>query len=694
MQNNKFIYGLAEYSKKGLNFIWKWKWQILIILFMLLAPLPSAKLQEFIDSEGVLKNDGIFYANLIFIYVIGVLLLLNKRLPRLSDVLTVIVMLGVPILSYVMLEGFADGVLALNSVAIVMFNILFVYIIEAVLLLITFSPRFACSLTVLICGLVGFAECMVIQFRSLPIMPWDLLSIGTAMSVAGDYKFQFTEKIVWLLIAFVVLTVAAFLLCRSKIKLKFDIRIKIAVRIVCVLLCIPMLAGYANVAWNEDFRDDVRYYPYLFTPRAVYKYNGFYFSFVSLLKYMTVDAPEGYDAQALQATADNISAEGDDSAGNDDGVKNPNVIVIMNESFSDLSVHGDIGLDMGDTPYIDSLEENTIKGQAYVSVKGGNTPNSEWEFLTGNTMAFLPSGSIPYQQYVRDDTENLLSTLKDKGYKTYSIHPYPASGWDRDTVYPMLGIDESYWSNSFTKNDKIRNYVSDAAVYYKIIRLYHEHLGSEEPFALFCVTMQNHGGFTNFSEFPDQFPSLEEDMDKLPLKMKNKESVAGYSSLVRMSDEALGELIEFFKGEDEPTVILMFGDHQPNSTITKPILSYFGIDEETPDWNVRSDQFIVPFVLWANYDIEEQDGVVTSLNYLNIMLSEAAGFELSAYQSFRKQLQEKYPVITANFCINDRGELFSWDELDMDADADLLLYKQLQYNHSFDTDNTIEGFFD
>ena len=45
-------------------------------------------------------------------------------------------------------------------------------------------------------------------------------------------------------------------------------------------------------------------------------------------------------------------------------------------------------------PFIDSLTENTTRGFAQASVYGAKTPNSEWEYLTGNTMAFLPEGSV------------------------------------------------------------------------------------------------------------------------------------------------------------------------------------------------------------------------------------------------------------------------------------------------------------
>ncbi|MBR4296182.1 MAG: LTA synthase family protein [Clostridia bacterium] len=600
-------------------------------------------------------------------------------------ILSVLFMLFTPIVSYIMMEEFVHGIDELNSTEILYFNILFVYIVEIFFFFITFSSRWACAVPVLMCGIVGAVYYAVYSFRSLPIMPWDLLSFGTAMSVVGEYKFEFTPKIIKLIVGFCLLLLAVLLLCRSRIKMKNHFRIKLAIRVVCLVLCVPMLMGYAKKAQDEEFQSSVGYYPYLFTPSVVYRDNGFYFSFISLLKYLDVSEPHGYSVEKIQAVADSV---GNKNTTSEADVVNPNIIVVMNESFSDLSVLGDFEVDGEYMPFIDSLTENTIKGQAYVSVKGGNTPNSEWEFLTGNSMAFLPAGSIPYQQYIRGETENFITSLKEKGYSTYAVHPYNASGWKRDEVYPLLGFDTSFFRSSHGKLDMIRGYVSDEAVYDKIIRIYNDNLTNDDPLAFFCVTMQNHGGYSNVLDY-DNF-----DISLHVSNVRNATAISGYLSLVKISDEAFGNLVEYFSGVDEPTIILMYGDHQPNSSITKYILEANGIDENTEDWNVRKDQFAVPFVLWANYDIEEQTDITTSLNYLNILLSETAGFELSGYQLFRKQLSDKYPVITANFCINDRGELYTWKDLDVDKDEDLLLYKQLQYNHTFDTDNTIEDFFD
>lgn len=87
----------------------------------------------------------------------------------------------------------------------------------------------------------------------------------------------------------------------------------------------------------------------------------------------------------------------------------------MDEAFSDLSVLGDFDTNTDYMPFVHSLEkgnENTITGYLNTSVCGGNTADTEFEFLTGNTMAFLPVGSIPYQQYIKSKTPSLASYLK------------------------------------------------------------------------------------------------------------------------------------------------------------------------------------------------------------------------------------------------------------------------------------------
>ena len=163
----------------------------------------------------------------------------------------------------------------------------------------------------------------------------------------------------------------------------------------------------------------------------------------------------------------------------------------MNESFADLSVVGDFETNTQVTPFMDSLSENTLKGYALSSVYGAKTPNSEWEFETGNSMAFLPDGSVVYQQYINDDPTSIVSNLKNIGYTTVAMHPYYATGWSRNKVYPHLGYDETYFIDDFDQTKILREYITDQELYDKIIDRY-EKKSDDEKLYIMGVTMQNH----------------------------------------------------------------------------------------------------------------------------------------------------------------------------------------------------------
>ena len=203
-------------------------------------------------------------------------------------------------------------------------------------------------------------------------------------------------------------------------------------------------------------------------------------------------------------------------------------------------------------PFVHSLQngaDNTITGYLNVSVCGGNTADTEFEFLTGNTMAFLPAGSIPYQQYIKDTTPSLASYLKGLGYETYAQHPYNASGWNRETVYPLLGFENMAFAPDYLSRDVIRNYISDKTSFEKIIETY-ENKPEDKPAFIFNVTMQNHGGYTdtywNFT-------------NTINAKGLGNDALNQYLSLIKLTDSDLSSLISYFKEQDEKTIIVFFG---------------------------------------------------------------------------------------------------------------------------------------
>ena len=245
---------------------------------------------------------------------------------------------------------------------------------------------------------------------------------------------------------------------------------KVRIRLAALVLSTFCLFGYVRAVGSNAVIEAADLDTTLFTPNVLYRNNGLLGGFVGNIRFLKVEKPDGYSAKAAEEIAENYQTQETATPAE----KLPNIIVIMNEAFSDLSVFGDFSVSEDYMPFIHSLNKNVLKGHAYVSVKGGNTANSEFEFLTGDSMAFMPTGSVPYQKYIKSEIPSLASRLNELGYTTTAIHPYYGTGWCRNIVYPLLGFDQLIFKDEFVSPKKIRNYISDESAFQKIIDLYEE----------------------------------------------------------------------------------------------------------------------------------------------------------------------------------------------------------------------------
>ena len=555
------------------------------------------------------------------------------------------------------------------------FNIVLFLLVTIVLFLLTGKLKTAHRIVYGVAMIYGIANSYVVRFRTNPIVPWDIFSWKTAASVADNYNFMPDTRMVVVTLVFLV-AIALFHFIKVKVT-----RFVFWKRLIPAALVAVVLSLFAGTLQQESFQNSHRLYNKLFTPVYMTDVDGMAVTFVMNLAYMSIDKPEHYSDSEAQAVLDSYGAGGamsedTDPAAKDDTQKDeelPNIIVMMNESFSDLSVLGDFETNEDYMPFIHSLEqgaENTVTGMLNVSVCGGNTANTEFEFLTGNTMAFLPQGSIPYQQYINGDLKALPDYLKTLGYQTIATHPYNAGGWERDTVYPMLGFNESVFKDEYVNPQYVRQYISDESCVDKIIEFY-ENKETDKPLFVFNVTMQNHGGYQ------DQYGNFTPDIS---VKDSTNFSLQQYLSLVKLSDSALESLISYFKDADEKTVIVFFGDHQPSDAVASTVLAKNGMS-----WNHLTEEqqklrYQVPYVVWANYDIDEETGADTSANYLAAEVLECAGVPLDEYRSYLMHLKTEYPVISAVRTVKaDGSEVRASDEKD-----EMDIYRKLQYYELFD----------
>lgn len=556
------------------------------------------------------------------------------------------------------------------------------------------NSRWGCVFGTAVPMIFGLVNYYVVMFRSSPVVPWDLYSLGTAVSVVDNYELEVPFRLLFVLFGFL-----AVIALGSRTNLTFPKK-KWIVRVGAIVLSLGVFFGYVAAVKTDTVGELVGLDDILFTPNVLYRNNGFMGAFLSNLKYMDVEKPEGYSAEKAEKLAEEVSAE-EKTESTLTGVskERPNIIVIMNEAFSDLSVYGEFATSEDYMPFIRSLDENTEKGDLYVSVRGGNTANTEFEFLTGNSMAFLPAGSVPYQQYLKQETPSIASYLGKLGYATYGLHPYRAEGWNRNQVYPWLGFENSCFRDDFEEVTLLRGYVDDASAYQKLIDLY-ETKKEDQPMFAFEVTMQNHGGYSK--EYTDLFPDIKIE-EYIGRETTSTQSTEKYLTLIQKSDQAFEELVSYFEQQEEPTMILMFGDHQPSDYICNPIMHLMGQDASVRETSVDEFRkgYVVPYILWSNYDRKTEDGGASmSANYLGGYLLSEAGLPLSGYQTWLKGLQEEYPVVTANFyaefseSAEEKNDLIfrEWEELP--GNTKIADYAILQYNNLSDWKHRILNFFD
>lgn len=529
-------------------------------------------------------------------------------------------------------------------------NIIPIYILIRVLYLITNSLPCAGGLTGGISFVFGTVNYYVNLFRGRPILPWDLSSLNTAVTVMSSYNFELTYEIIT---AFLILVfmIQLSLFFRSKQKQPKNAKIVYANGVVLASL----LLIYTTAIYPKLYGD-------LWSMADAYRDEGIIAGFIAHCQFARYNKPEGYSQKQCLSLMENIDLITADQAGE----SARNIIVIMNESFADLRVIGDGQLDGDYMPFIDSLEENVIKGNLYVPIYGAGTSNTEFEALVGASCAYI--SAVPYQTLFNHEVDSILTSLKAKEFYAEALHPYHAANWNRDSVYSYMGFDEfvTLADMNIKNGDMMRWCVSDYRDYEEIVNAYENN--ENDNFFLFNVTMQNHGGY---EESYDNFLNTA-DLSEYG-EFKEAET---YLSLVKESDSSLEELISYFSDVKEPTLICFFGDHQPS--IEEEFYEFlYGKELSALSREEAQQRYITPLVLWTNYDIEEQYIDKISSNYIGTLILKAANLPMEPFESFLWELYQEYPVISTTGIWDKEGVYYSSP---YEAESKMLMdYQWLQY---------------
>ncbi|MDA1881816.1 LTA synthase family protein [Bacillus cereus group sp. BY10-2LC] len=523
------------------------------------------------------------------------------------------------------------------------------------------------SCTLVILGIVNYLKLI---FRGDPLYPSDFTQIMHMQSVIPMVMDYFSWSYIFVIILSIVACIVAGIYMRRYIQ---NVKIHLGIRALLVVGSIFVLYAYGNFAntfMNKVFQKSGVDFV-LWDQNENYASNGFVLGFISNLDTTVMEKPNNYSKENMLQIANDIKQQYSGNIGNQKKKEKPNIIFVMSESFWDPTKVTNLSFSEDPVPNLHHYIENFPGGQTISPTFGGNTANVEFEALTSYSMSLLKPGSIPYQQVVINKKEipSIPMALKKEGYYTSAIHSFGRSFFKRDDVYRVLGFDKFNAEDTMENVDIDGDYISDLAMSKEIIA---ELEKQKQPTFIHAVTMQNHFPFTEgrFGENLIEISGLENEESKGELET--------YTEGLRRSDEALQYLIEQLDNLDRPTLLVFFGDHLPSLGTNKSFYKENGYitNEKTPNERLAMAQ--TPLLMYANFDMPNDNLGVVSPIYFSNLIFDYAGLNKSLFYQFLSEFYKEIPVLRDELKVDKNGEVIN--DLTKKQKEMLEQYKMLQYD--------------
>lgn len=471
------------------------------------------------------------------------------------------------------------------------------YLIALCIWAITRNSTVTAAFTGFLSYMISIINQYKMQYQGKPLAPWDYYKINEVKSISAGLRLEISN--IMILTALLVIICIIVNLFWPRIRM-VNKRIKYGGSIVLLLFTGILGSAFTyKTFWNPDLMaiqwDQGKYY----------EENGLINSFLANCRYIVIEKPVDYREETINQICNEIETV-ISTKSIPQATDRPDIIVIMSEGFWDITDLDGITFEEELLPNLKALKKESLYGYTLVPVFGGGTSNTEWEVLTGFSKNYLPSESTPYQQYINGPSFSVASYLKNQGYDTLAMHPHFPENWNRDTAYPYLGFDQFLSLNDFTNPIKERNLVSDYTVTDKIISEYKKYKSiSDRPLFTFAVTVQNHVSYDHNNYTPAEqinfsAPSLSEDVVN---DMKD------FATGIHHSDDALGQLIDYFRYIDNKVILVFFGDHM--TTLGDNTYKIFEETGYISSSSTNSDEIyktmLTPLLIWSNYDNESKD---------------------------------------------------------------------------------------
>lgn len=501
--------------------------------------------------------------------------------------------------------------------------------------------------------------------RGVPLLPWDFGMAAEALSVANGYDISLKVADLVCIIIAICLTLVLFLVFRKRKKSWTRIKVLSFPMVILVFVFVNTSFISSEIEGNNtDYR--------VYQVDAYYSQRGFIPAFLEYCSYLNVsNKPEYYSKSTMEGIIEEIRA----NCGGNQGNHTPNIIAIMDESFWNAERLDTVSFNEELLPNYEALKVESIYGNLFTHVLSGGTVTSEFEFLTGFSGEFFPEDYMVYGNFLDDDFPSVISMLEDQGYRTTAIHPYLATNYNRENAYEKLGFDECFFDEDFENAKMIRGYISDESAFEKIEEEYEKNKASNQPQFIFTVTMQNHGGYWEEQTYPDSVVRYTTNH----YSEVAEACMTDYFSGLHESDQALGELIDYFRNVDEDTIIVFFGDHMSDAG-PKDDRMFAKTEWKSNTYMYDYETHVVPFLVWSNYDSRSEDWGIMEVGELLPSVFDAYGIDSSDFWNFLVDLKKYYAAMDKRIVVNSDGTYTKLSELTEEQKNVHEIYRLLQYD--------------
>lgn len=482
------------------------------------------------------------------------------------------------------------------------FNCLLVFAFFSIILLVK-RRLFAFTLINVVWLTLAITDYVVLLSRNTPLNAPDFRIIKSAFGVVTIYLNLFEQILVVLLILLGISLLLFSFIKGRRSERDMSFSLPVFAVICCAALGSTMLFSHSVI--TAHFSD---------LPNA-YKEYGFAFSFLCSVVDRGIDKPDNYTDESVESLKDALEAEpSEDSVTASTQTvhpseETPNIVFLQLESFYDPTNIEGLSFNEDPIPIFHSLEQSSLSGKLTVPSIGAGTANTEFEVLTGMDLDYFGVAEYPYLSVLQDNTcESVAYDLKAIGYAAHAIHNHTGSFYDRHKVFPNLGFD------TFTSIENMQNIRRNERGWAKDAMLVEEINGVLEstpgqPDVVYAISVQGHGKYPASAE---EYAAIYNDTHPAHIRVTGNEAdpekpgVDYWINQIHDMDAFLGSLIGAFRDSDEPTVLIMYGDHLPSFTLD--------------NWKLKDgDLYQTHYVIWSNFALPETTA------------PDMHSFELSAY---------------------------------------------------------------